>query len=601
MAKARIIRNREILAIQPEMIRSGTRNGRRAIWWDMGPTIAPNETHATDHGPVAVVNVRGSIEHHPELGCDSYEGIRERVCEAFDSEDTPIAVVLRIDSPGGVVSGLNETVRWLRAESEERGIPLIAYVDELACSAAFALCCGCSEVYAPSSAIIGSIGVISTMFDQVQRDLAMGLRFETITSGARKADGHPHVEIADEAIAEEKKRVGKLARQFYRLVSEARGIPMGDLVANRGYEAGIFLAGKAFDLGLCDGVLGWDSFLAEIGAHLAQAGTPILDEQSSSGPSSTSKVRGNETDRKATHGTPRHTMNLRALLRRRKAELAQAKSGALRKTLRASIAALEAAIAADAPLAGSKKVKHTKETHTEESSDEGGEEDEEEDEESADSGDSGDSGDDDGDDDGDSDSEDDSEGEGDEEDEEDEEEESAESGEGEEEASAKAVLALARKATGRKGRGAVAALAAMISEGQRASARVRKIEQARANERKERAISDALKARRITPAEAKDLRRQPFASYVKPYLAARKNPIVFDEEDGGISMPSGAPGAELPASVMKQIDHAVKQTLAGMGAMSPEESKARAEALRAKLIESHRANRAAANGVSGRV
>ena len=135
--------------------------------------------------------------------------------------------------------------------AQNNGVRVISYVDELTASAAYALACVAEEIYLPPSGIAGSVGVISTMCDQTQADEMAGLRYVTITSGARKADGHVHVAISDEAIAAEEVRVGELAEQFFALVEKARGIDARPLQAN------IYLAADAVSAGLADGVFGW--------------------------------------------------------------------------------------------------------------------------------------------------------------------------------------------------------------------------------------------------------------------------------------------------------------------------------------------------------
>lgn len=212
---------------------------------------APEPKPNDEESGIVTVYIRGAIEHHDEgSGGDSYDQIRERAAQAFEDGR---AVVLRIDSPGGVVSGLNECVRELQRMRAEYRKPLVAFADEMATSAAYALCCACDEVFLPRSAIVGSIGVISTMVSCVEADKKDGLAFAILTSGERKADGHPHAEISDSAIAAEQSRVDDLARQFWKIASKARGLSVGTI---RGYQCGLFMGRKAERAGLADGVMG---------------------------------------------------------------------------------------------------------------------------------------------------------------------------------------------------------------------------------------------------------------------------------------------------------------------------------------------------------
>lgn len=228
---------------------------------------------------VAVIDIRGPLDHHADSWGESYEAIIERLNDAIagrsDTKDGPrspaSAIVLRIDSPGGVVSGLNETTERMQAIRKACGIPLYAYVDEMAASAAYELACACTDIFSPPSAIIGSVGVISTMGSRADANEAAGVRIVTLTSGARKSDGHPDVPITDAAMKAEQGRVDELARQFFAIVSKARGISVEKI---EGFQAGIFLGAAAVKAGLSDGVLSWERFVKKISlAHGAQTRT----------------------------------------------------------------------------------------------------------------------------------------------------------------------------------------------------------------------------------------------------------------------------------------------------------------------------------------
>ena len=165
------IKNREALAVRADI-------DLLQLLCDAPP---PNEIR----GELGILWIRGPIDHHLSFG-DSYE----RICEAFhDLNDNPEvkAIAMIVDSPGGLVSGLNATVRALR---KAKAKPVYAIADEMATSAAYALSCVADEIVATSSAVVGSVGVISTMCSQARADEKQGLDFVTITSGERKAALH---------------------------------------------------------------------------------------------------------------------------------------------------------------------------------------------------------------------------------------------------------------------------------------------------------------------------------------------------------------------------------------------------------------------------
>ena len=168
--------------------------------------------------------------------------------------------------------------------SKTAGIPLIAYVDELAASAAYALCCACSEVLSPASGVCGSIGVISTMVSVAEHDKMEGIAYRIITSGKHKADGHIHMPISDDAVKAETARNAELADQFFALASKARGVPASKLA---GLQANIFLGKQAKRVGLVDDVMSLDDML--LGLDKSE-----IETESKAAPN-----HGNETDRRA--------------------------------------------------------------------------------------------------------------------------------------------------------------------------------------------------------------------------------------------------------------------------------------------------------------
>jgi ClpP class serine protease len=128
----------------------------------------------------------------------------------------------------------------------------VAYADELAASAAYALACAAEAIVLPDSGCVGSVGVITTVIDQSAALEQRGLKVHIITSGARKADGHSAVPLEDDARAAIQAEIDYLAREvFAPEVAKARGL---SVAAVMGLEAGCFLGPQALDAGLADRV-----------------------------------------------------------------------------------------------------------------------------------------------------------------------------------------------------------------------------------------------------------------------------------------------------------------------------------------------------------
>ncbi len=557
---ARYVRPGVPLAVAPTAIHRGA-DGFFLLVGSAPPP--PNERL----GDVAVVHLRGPLEHHADEGGDSYDALCARMREAFDGgeDGPPKAVVMRVDSVGGVVSGLNETVRALRRLSAASGVPLYAYVDELAASAAYALCCAAEEIWLPRSGILGSVGTISTMMSQARADARAGLDFAILTSGARKADGHVHAPLTPAGQAAELGRVNRLAAQFFALVGASRHLPPERL---KSYEAGLFLGKEALIAGLADAVDGWDAAITSIA--LANSAT-LASHRPNSSPAQ-GAGSGDSGD------GPMSKVTLAALVKRTQAQLAEEKDPKRKKAL---LAALEAYRGAEA--AFKKTISH-KETH-------------EGDADSEDDG--GDKG---ADDDSDSDSEeeseeeeakgnetkrrsDDSEDSEEEDSEESEEESEMESkySEAEEKKAAKALLPTLRQLTGRQGSSAV--LGVLRSTFTRAAkydsvvADVRKLKADQQRSRVSALVDRGVRDGKLTPAQARFWRGQKDEAQLKAYLdVTPKGAIVRTEEvqpglgiDGeAFGLASGAvPGSEGIAltaeqrSIMATVLDAAKQHVKG--------------------------------------
>lgn len=217
----------------------------------LGTDFAPTSGHRSSwvEGGLAIVPIRGPLEHHtaPAGECDSYEDVERRVREAMANAAVKW-VLLVVNSPGGMVSGCFDTVRDIRRLSAEAKKPVWAFCEN-ACSAAYALATAATYIVASESAEIGSIGVLSTRADVTVADAAQGVRFALITSGARKADTNPHSELSSDVLESMQSYVDAAAEQFFKLVSESRGLSVEKL---KGLEASVFFGGDARKAGLVD-------------------------------------------------------------------------------------------------------------------------------------------------------------------------------------------------------------------------------------------------------------------------------------------------------------------------------------------------------------
>lgn len=346
----------EVLAIDPKAFFFMFSMGRR-------------DTELLDNG-IAVVHIEGPLEHKDSWCWDSYEGIVARVCEAAEDDEVR-AVVLKFDSPGGDVDGLNEAVAELVRVKEQAGKPFYAYANELAASAAYALACSCDEIYLPEAAGVGSIGVISCLAEMTKRDKKEGFHFEIVASGERKPDGNPHIEISDGARKRVRKRVDTLAAMFFDLVASSRGLSVEKVES---YQADVFYGSEAVKKRLADGVSSWPDFVQLISDSLDGLDNAPAARSRSEKPTDRSMT--------AAAGKESKAMGLLALRKKKTdalAALKAAKTEAAKKKAGSDFRAACRALADAEAVAEAKKMKKTKYVEETLEEDEESEEDEEDD------------------------------------------------------------------------------------------------------------------------------------------------------------------------------------------------------------------------------
>ena len=227
--------------------RAATEDGAGAYFGDA------EGAYAVDADGVAHVRIEGPLAQKAwacwMFGGDGYDAIESRVSAALNDPRSR-SLVLRVDSPGGEVAGCGVCADAIRAASAASGKPVVAYVDELAASAAYWLASAADKIVTPASGMLGSIGVIATRIEDTEGD-ARGRKVHFITSGARKADGHPTVPLSEEELAATQAKIDALADVFAGAVAERRGMSTADV---RALEADVFVGADAVAKGLADRV-----------------------------------------------------------------------------------------------------------------------------------------------------------------------------------------------------------------------------------------------------------------------------------------------------------------------------------------------------------
>ncbi|KAA0912232.1 S49 family peptidase [Aquicoccus porphyridii] len=208
---------------------------------------------------VAVLRLQGAIGvGRMPLNDEALAPLIER---AF-SRGKPKAVALLINSPGGSPVQSARIASRIRRLSEEKDIPVHAFVEDVAASGGYWLACAARDIWADPASVVGSIGVISGTFGAHEFIARHGIERRVYTAGKSKSQLDPFRPENPEDIARLKVILDDMHQIFIDHVKASRGDRLAD--DPRLFTGEFWLAGKALDLGLIDGTAHLEPKLKEL-------------------------------------------------------------------------------------------------------------------------------------------------------------------------------------------------------------------------------------------------------------------------------------------------------------------------------------------------
>lgn len=204
---------------------------------------------------VAVLNVSGALVNRFEPGmCDpgpvSYESLMAAYNTAL-ADDRFEAVVIRLETPGGMASGLFDLADRINATNATNGGTkrVIACIDDYAYSAGYGIAAACDEVWITRTGGAGSVGVIAYHYDQSGYDARIGLKVTPVYSGEHKADMSPHAPLGDSTREWLQQRMDSMRQMFAASVAKYRGMDVAAVLAT---EAQVYQGEGAIAIGFAD-------------------------------------------------------------------------------------------------------------------------------------------------------------------------------------------------------------------------------------------------------------------------------------------------------------------------------------------------------------
>lgn len=132
------------------------------------------------------------------------------------------ALVLRINSPGGTISGSDYYYQILKKLKEDLNIPIIVSMGDLTASGGYYISMAADKIYAERSTMTGSIGVIVNMYNAAGLCEKLGVGSNPIVSGPMKGMGNMTKEMSEEETAIWQALVDESYEQFLDVVVEGR-------------------------------------------------------------------------------------------------------------------------------------------------------------------------------------------------------------------------------------------------------------------------------------------------------------------------------------------------------------------------------------------
>jgi len=195
----------------------------------------------------ALVDLQGEIAHDSPASADHViTGLRA----AFEDQ-AAIGVVLRANSPGGspVQSAyIYDEIKRLREKYPDK--PFYAVITDVCASGCYYAVAAADRIYANSSSLVGSIGVLMDGFGFVDTMKKLGVERRLLTAGENKGILDPFSPLDAKSRQHAQKMLNEVHQQFIDAVKRGRG---DALKPNKEIFSGLFWSGaRAKELGLVD-------------------------------------------------------------------------------------------------------------------------------------------------------------------------------------------------------------------------------------------------------------------------------------------------------------------------------------------------------------
>ena len=189
-------------------------------------------------------------------------GQQELIQKAFSVKKIS-AVAISINSPGGSPVQSHLIYSYIRKMAKKKKVKVLVFAEDVAASGGYLIACAGDEIYANSSSIIGSIGVIYSSFGFQELIKKIGVQRRIYTAGKNKSTLDPFKEEKEEDIERLKKIQLDLHADFIKVVEESRSSKLNKNLGPDLFTGEFWSGSKSKELGLVDEIGNVDEILKE--------------------------------------------------------------------------------------------------------------------------------------------------------------------------------------------------------------------------------------------------------------------------------------------------------------------------------------------------
>ena len=250
---------RRLLSQAPRFLDDYPKEPSAAYYAPDGSLFRPGSGTPPASGLVAVIDIQGVLFARSEYYLDMQD--YGNLVEAAAADERVRAVVLRIDSPGGVAIGV-AGLAGIISEAARRK-PVVAFSTGLCCSAALWIASSARAVYCSDATVrMGSIGVMASLADDSSYLDKLGIKIHALYSSLSPDKNR----LENEALEGKhepyiRSVLDPLAQAFIAHVKARRpGVAPEALTGNT------YFAEEAVALGLADGLCSLKELIASLSA-----------------------------------------------------------------------------------------------------------------------------------------------------------------------------------------------------------------------------------------------------------------------------------------------------------------------------------------------